>query len=297
MFKSAAAVLQKLALDPRLVGGQIGMIGVLQTWTAEIRYHPHIHFLLPGGGITPKGHWRFTEEDFFLPAPAFSPIFRAKFRDALKKTPFFSSVPSKVWRKKWVVDCQPAGTGETVLKYFTPYIFRVALSNRRLVKLEKGHVTFKCKDRKTKQPRLLTLPALQFLSRFLQHVLPDGFVKVRYYSFLHPKNRKLFETVLWALSGDSSPKLAHPSESSQGEETSSPSLTHGCPLGGRAMTLIETLLPKSEAPRELSHMQNPWADPKVGKKGHFLTGEIPVYHMVRGLCLPSKGQESPPPSQ
>ena len=248
LFQAAASSLQKLALDPRFVGGQIGMVGVLQTWTLDIRYHPHIHFLIPGGGITPRGRWRFTEEDFFLPAPALSPLFRAKFRDALKQTPLLGSVPSIVWRQKWVVDCKAAGTGETVLKYFAPYIFRVALSNHRLVQLEKGQVTFKCKDRKTKQTRLLTLPALQFISRFLQHVLPDGFVKVRYYGFLHPKNRQLFERVLWALSGDPSPKLAHPSESTQGEEVSNPTRTPACPQCGRAMILIETLLPQKRGP-------------------------------------------------
>jgi hypothetical protein len=238
------------------------MVGVLQTWTTDIRYHPHLHFLIAGGGITPDGYWRFTEKDFFLPAPALSPIpqgrtfgFRAKFRDALKKTPLFSSAPPAVWKQPWVVHCEPAGKGETVLakarpcgKYFAPYIFRVALSNSRLVKLKNGQITFQCKDRKTKQTRPLTLPVLQFLSRFLQHVLPDGFVKVRYYGFLHPKNRKIFETLLWALGGDPSPKLAHPSEASKDEETTMAAAAHCCPLCGRAMTLVETLLPQKRGP-------------------------------------------------
>ncbi len=250
MFQAAAASLQKLALDPRFVGGQIGLVGVLQTWTADLRYHPHVHFLIPGGGVTPRGRWRLTEKDFFLPALALSPIFRAKFRDALKKTSFFDSVPPEIWshKKKWVVDCQPAGSGQEVLKYFAPYIYRVAISNRRLVKLENSQVTFLCKDRKKKQTRPLTLPVLEFLSRFLQHVLPAGFVKVRYYGFLHPKNRKLFERILWALGGDPSPKLAQPVDSSPWKETSSSSSLHCCPQCGRAMTLIETLLPQKRGP-------------------------------------------------
>jgi hypothetical protein len=103
-----------------------------------------------------------------------------------------------------VVHCEPAGAGETVLKYFAPYLYRVALSNRRLLQLENHQVTFQVQDRKTHQNRRLTLPALQFLARFLQHVLPEGFVKVRYYGFLHPKNRPTFHTLLLVLGRDPS---------------------------------------------------------------------------------------------
>jgi len=248
LFQTAAAALQKLALDPRFVGGQIGMIAVLHTWTRDLRYHPHLHFLIPGGGLTPKGHWRFSEKDFFLPAPALSPIFRAKFRDALKKTPLFALVPNTVWKQPWVVHCEPAGQGETVLKYFAPYIYRVALSNRRLAKLENEQVTFQYQDRKTNQTRRLSLPALQFLSRFLQHVLPDGFVKVRYYGFLHPKNRKTFETLLWALGGDPSQMLAQSQDVSRDEEAATSSPSPCCPRCGSPMILIETLLPDKRGP-------------------------------------------------
>jgi Putative transposase/Transposase zinc-binding domain len=85
LFQTAAAALQQLALDPRFVGGQIGMIAVLHTWTRTLGYHPHVHFLIPGGGLTSQRRWRCSEKDFFLPTPALSPIFRAKFRAALKK--------------------------------------------------------------------------------------------------------------------------------------------------------------------------------------------------------------------
>jgi hypothetical protein len=115
-------------------------------------------------------------------------------------------------------------------------------------KLENGQVTFRCKDRKKKKSCLVTLPALEFLSRFLQHVLPRGFIKVRYYGFLHPKNRKLFERICWALGGDPSPKLAHPKQSSQGEESSKAKPLPCCPLCGHPMTLIETLHPQKRGP-------------------------------------------------
>ena len=247
LFQAAAATLQKLALDPRFVGGQIGMMAVLHTWTRTLSYHPHVHFLIPGGGITQKGRWRFCEKDFFLPAPALSPIFRAKFRQALKKTPLFASVPPSVWKQSWVVHCESAGQGETVLKYFAPYLYRVALSNRRLLQLENDRVTFQYQDRQTHQNRRVTVPALQFLARFLQHVLPDGFVKVRYYGFLHPKNRQTFQTLLWTLGGDPS-QLAQPTDASAEEGTSEASASPGCPRCGQPMILLETLLPEKRRP-------------------------------------------------
>ncbi len=247
LFQTAAAALQKLALDPRFVGGKIGMMGVLHTWTRALTYHPPVHFLIPGGGITAKGRWRHSSKDFFLYAPALSPIFRAKFREALKKIPLFPTVPPEVWKQPWVVHCEPAGQGETVLKYFAPYIYRVALSNRRLLQLQNDQVVFQYQDRKTHQNRRVTLPALQFLARFLQHVLPEGFVKVRYYGFLHPKNRPTFQTLLWALVGDPS-QLAQPQEASGDEKPSQASPSHCCPRCGQPMTLVETLLPDKRGP-------------------------------------------------
>jgi Putative transposase/Transposase zinc-binding domain len=250
LFQAAAQALQKLARDSRFVGGQIGMMAVLQTWTRDLRYHPHLHCLIPGGGITAKRRWRFSEKNFFLPATALSPIFRAKFRDALKKTHLFSLAPSHVWKQDWVVDCRPAGHGLSVLKYFAPYIYRVALSNRRLLSLDNGQVRFQFRDRQSGQQQIATLPAPVFLSRFLQHVLPEGFVKVRYYGFLHPKNRKLFETVLLALGGNPRPALAGLQPVGDGEGEGSPfsCKTPSCPRCGRPMILLETLLPAQRGP-------------------------------------------------
>lgn len=247
LFQAAAAALQKLARDPRFLGGQIGLIGVLHTWTRTLTYHPHVHFLIPGGAITPKGRWRFCQNDFFLPVLPLSLLFRTKFRKALKETSLFTSVPASVWKQPWVVHCQPAGAGETVLKYFAPYLYRVALSNRRLLQLQNDQVTFQVQDRQTHQNRRLTLPALQFLARFLQHVLPEGFVKVRYYGFLHPKNRKTLQTLLWALGGDPSP-LAQPQDASADQGASQASASPGCPRCGRPMILVETLLPEKRGP-------------------------------------------------
>ena len=196
-FHAAAEAMQKLARDPKYIGGQIGFFGVLQTWKRDQGYHPHLHFIVPGGGLAEDGTvWRPSHKKFFLPIFALSKIFRAKLRDALKKMPaLYAQVPSETWKKRFGIDCKPVGTGENALKYLTPYIFRVAISNKRLVKMENGNVTFQYRDRETNQPRMRTLPAEEFIRLFLHHVLPHGFVKVRYYGFLAARNRTQLEKI------------------------------------------------------------------------------------------------------
>ncbi len=185
LFRTSAAAVQKLAQDPRFVGGQMGMVGVLHTWGRTLSHHPHVHYLIPGGGLAADGQtWLSTRKNFLLPVKALSKIFRAKFRDALRKTDCFADVPESVWEQDWVVHCQPVGNGLTTLKYLTPYIFRVAISNNRILKLADGKVTFRYRTSDTGKLKTCILPAEEFIRRFLQHVLPKGFVKVRYYGFL-----------------------------------------------------------------------------------------------------------------
>ncbi len=164
-------------------------------------------FYTPGGAIWPITHTSTTwyqpvawlqihkpgclhRKDFLLPVKALSKIFRGKFRQALQKTAFFTQIPSRVWQQDWVVHCKPVGNGSTALKYLAPYVFRVAISNRRLVKLENDQVTFRYRTTDTGQLKLCTLSAEAFIHRFLQHVLPKGFVKVRYFGFFAPGCRK-----------------------------------------------------------------------------------------------------------
>src|SRR5712691_8187064 len=128
-FRASAQALQQLALDRRFVGGRIGLVGVLQTWTRDLRYHPHIHYIVTGGGLTPQGSWRPSGKDFLVPEKPLALLFRAKLRDELKKCGLFTPVDQRVWKKVWVVDCEPVGTGAAAFKYLAPYIFRVALSN------------------------------------------------------------------------------------------------------------------------------------------------------------------------
>jgi len=161
LFRSSAAALKELAQDPRFVSGEIGMVGVLQTWARDLSYHPHVHYLVPGGGVTEAEQWQRARNSFLVHVKPLSKLFRGKFRAALKKTALIEQVPVEVWQQDWVVHCQSVGSGEAALKYLAPYIFRVALSNNRIVKVEQDQVTFRYYDNQGKR-RYCTLPVLEF---------------------------------------------------------------------------------------------------------------------------------------
>jgi hypothetical protein len=170
------------------------MVGALHTWDRSMGYHLHVHYVVPAGGIEPKtGQWKEAHPKFLLPGSALSEVFRAKFRDALnaEAPELFASTPPQTWQKTWVVHFKPVGDGRKALKYLTPYIYRVALSNRRLVSMENSEIIFSYKPR-NKPWTTMKLDPMSFISRFLQHVVPKGFQKVRYFGFLHPSAKKRF---------------------------------------------------------------------------------------------------------
>ena len=183
LLSSAAAALQKLAWDPKFVGGQLGILAVLHTWTRALLDHPHAHLLVTAGGLSADGqHWVHPQNPAFLvPCFALSKIFQGKFKAGLKKLGLLGQAPACVWQQKWVVHCQHAGAGIKVLDYLGRYVFRIAISNSRLEAFENGQVTFGYRDNRTQQPRHVTVAAEEFIRRFLRHVLPKGFVKVRAY--------------------------------------------------------------------------------------------------------------------
>ncbi len=241
LFRSAAAATQELAQDTRFVGGQIGMLGVLHTWTRDLRYHPHVHFLVPGGGLAvDQQHWLPSGADFLVHVRPLAVLFRAKFRAALRQTNLFAQAPPTVWQRPWVVHCKAVGNGKTALKYLAPYIFRVALSNTRLVSAEDGQVSFRYTDRESGQERVCTLPAQEFMRRFLQHVLPKGFVKVRYYGFFSSGNRPRLRQIRRLLGVPPSPPPALAGASEDRPH---------CPTCDRTLLLLEFIpRPKSRPP-------------------------------------------------
>jgi Putative transposase/Transposase zinc-binding domain len=209
LVRTAAAALQELAQDRRFVGGQIGLVGVLQTWARDLSYHPPLHFLVPGGGLSADGRqWLAARPGFLVHVRALSKLFRAKFRTALQKTALFEQVPAPVWRQAWVVHSEAVGDGQAALKYLAPYIFRVASSNKRLVKIAEGQVTFRYTPSGRTKSKLRTLPAEEFICRFLQHVLPKGFVKVRYYGLFAPGQRHRLKQARTLLEADKPPEPA-----------------------------------------------------------------------------------------
>jgi hypothetical protein len=248
--------MQHLARDPRFVGGQIGMVGVLHTWGRNLSYHPHVHYLIPGGGLAADGKtWHTARNNFLFPVKALSRIIRGKFRDALRQTSLFALVPATVWRQVWVVHCQPVGNGSTALKYLAPYIFRVAISNKRILKLADGKVSFRYRDSDTDKLRMCTLAAAEFIRRFLQHVLPKGFVKVRYYGFLSSGSRHRLAIIHGQLanplagqpSSQNTPNADLEMADHKADELN-PSFVLLCPACGQAMQRVSILCPSIGRP-------------------------------------------------
>jgi Putative transposase/Transposase zinc-binding domain len=250
LFRASAQASQKLAQDPRYVGGQIGLVGVLHTWTRNLFYHPHVHYLAPGGGLSADGQtWLPAHNHFFLPVKALSKLFRAAFRRGLQKTPLFEQIPEQVWHKDWVVHCKPVGNGQAALKYLAPYIHRVAISNRRLISIEHrgsmetSQLTFQYRASDTGQLKLCTLSVESFLQRFLQHVLPHGFVKVRYYGFFGATLRSRLACLQQRLGSGSDPKQADET----GQNTDQPEAHQKilCPKCGQPMLFQRDLRPNA----------------------------------------------------
>ena len=241
LFRASAAALQQLAQDPRFVGARLGMVGVLHTWTRQLLFHPHVHYIVTGGGLTDDGRWRSARKDFLVPVKALSPIFRAKFRDALKQTELFTQVPSRIWQKHWVVHSEPVGSGLQAFQYLAPYIFRVALSNNRLRQLKNGNITFAYKESATDQLKHCTLTAEEFIRRFLQHVLPPRFIKVRYYGLLSPAHRQLLLKARLLLPATTSKPKCEVVKPIQ-------PLPLLCPHCRGPLTLLAPLAPRGRAP-------------------------------------------------
>ncbi|MFV2070186.1 MAG: transposase [Pirellulales bacterium] len=195
LMRVSADAIKELCAKKRHLGGLPGILSVLHTWSGQLGYHPHVHMLITGGGITPDGeHWEPARGKFLVPVGVLSRKIAAKFRDAVKKQKpdLFASIPALAWRRQWVSFVKHYGHGnDAVLNYLSRYVFRTAVSNARILDMDNTHVTFRHKDRATDTWRIMRLPGVEFIGRFLQHVLPRGFHKVRYYGLWHHSNRDL----------------------------------------------------------------------------------------------------------
>jgi len=183
-----------------------------RTWTRDMLYHPHVHILVTGGGLDRvDGRWvKSKNPAFLLPCRALSVIFRAKVRDALQAADLLGGIPRRTWRRKWVVHCRHAGTGEKVLEYLGRYVYRIAIANSRLESFDGERVVFRYRDGRSGEMKRRALDAVEFTRRFLQHVLPRHFVKVRAYGLYGASCRPALEHARQILaqatqpSGDSS---------------------------------------------------------------------------------------------
>jgi len=204
-FAQAAAALQAVADRPRLLGAVLGMTAILHTWGRQLQHHPHLHFIIPGGGLSVDGkRWVPTRQpDWLLPMPAVAAAFRRGLEEALRAhaPDLHAQVPDAVWRKPWVLHSQHAGSGAAVVRYLARYVFRTAIGDERIVAANDQGVTFKYVDSQTQQPGTCELTAEEFMRRYLQHVLPPGQHRVRYFGWMHPgarARRCVVETLLAA---------------------------------------------------------------------------------------------------
>jgi len=254
LIRSAASALQKLAADPRYLGARPGMIAVLHTWRRDMRYHPHVHILVSAGGLDrDDGRWVPSRNPaFLLPGRALSVIFRAKVRDALLAADLVRGIRTRTWRRRWVVHCQHAGTGEKVLDYLGRYVYRIAIANSRLESFDGEQVVFRYRDRRSGEMKRCRIDAIEFTRRFLQHVLPRSFVKVRSYGLYSASSRPSLEHARRTLTQpaqSSTPELERASplasaSNDSGQEQSHELVRRKCPhCGVGRMHIVADLLP------------------------------------------------------
>jgi len=256
LLRASAETLLTVARDPQHLGADIGFLSVLHTWNQKLLHHPHVHCVVPAGGLSPDhSHWIAAAPGFFLPVRVLSRVFRGKFVAGLRilhaagKLTFhgslvpltmpaaFAAMLRPLFRSDWVVySKRPFGGAEHALRYLGCYTHRVAISNHRLVSLEDSEVVFRWRDSAHKnKKRLMRLPVEEFLRRFFLHVLPKGFVRIRHFGFFAHRRRAALLPICFAL-------LSQTAESSAVTGSTSadpPKALWACPQCGGAMAIVE----------------------------------------------------------
>jgi hypothetical protein len=265
LFRATAETLLTIARDPQHLGAEIGFFAVLHTWGQNLHLHPHLHCVVPGGGVSPDDQWVACRPGFFLPVRVLSRLFRRLFLEALEKAhadgelqffgdleplrdrPAFLRHLAPLRDSEWVVYAKaPFGGPQHVLNYLGRYTHRVAISNERLRSLEDGQVSFAWKDYRHQQRRqVMTVSAEEFIRRFLQHALPRGFQRIRYYGFLancHRQNKLEFcRRLLAAPCSDLLPQPAACRDLCAALTAGNPKLCPRCGIG--TMISIQVLRP------------------------------------------------------
>jgi hypothetical protein len=233
LLKESAGALQDLASQPKHLGAELGPTALLQTWTRDLRYHPHVHVLVPGGGLTSNRlRWmRVPDPEFFLPQVKLAARFKGRLQAWLKQhaPKLYQQVPAKVWWLKWVADVQPVGSGEAALKYLANYLVKPPLHESQIEHWDARNVTFRYRENGGTQKNC-TVSSGEFVRRFLQHVLPKGFQRVRHYGWRGAAAKNKWARIL-ALLDWKCPEWMKP------EAAPAPR----CPACGKPMFLLGTL--------------------------------------------------------
>jgi putative transposase/transposase-like zinc-binding protein len=261
LFKASAETLITIAADPEHLGARIGVLSVLHTWGSALTHHPHVHMIVPGGGFSPDGNsWVACRPSFFLPVRVLSRLFRRLVLEKLvaahqagdlqffgKHAPLtdaqaFSTYLAPLRNSEWVVySKRPFGGPKEVLRYLARYTHRIAISNRRLLSADANGVTFKYKDYRIEGPgryKTMTLAIDEFIRRFLMHVLPSGFHRIRYYGLLASPART--HNIARARELLTPPLIPIDAIKAASTDASEPQTPHRCPCCGGRMIIIET---------------------------------------------------------
>ena len=254
LFKCSSRALQDVASNPKHFGGQLGMIGFLHTWSRKLIYHPHIHYLIPAGALSPDdSQWvPCRYQNFLLPVKALGKRMRTLFAEELQKINpcAMQEIPRSAWRKSWVVHSENAGNGENALRYLSRYLFKTATGNRRVKEVAEDTVLFPWRERSSGQNKYIRLSPDELLRRYLQHILPCGTTRVRRFGWLHPASRKRRLKVqdLLHISPIQESELCPENSLAENQPVVKVTEAPDCRCCGSKMVIYKTWLPRTKVP-------------------------------------------------
>jgi len=250
LFKAASTAIKKLALNPRHIGADLpGFFGILHTWGRTMQFHPHIHFVVPGGGIDKATRlWKASRTDFYLPVQALSEIFRGVFQEQMIDQNLIAAIDPCVWRTKWNVNSQAVhGNREGTLKYLASYVFKTAITDSRIVSTANDRVVFCYRKSGSNRQRRISLSAHEFIRRYLMHVLPHGFMRIRYYGFMNPAAGMPHDSLVAAI------RLAHTDDIDIPPHAPQPTTLLTCVYCGAILALQRVLPAAATLPQGIPH--------------------------------------------